>query len=374
MPKMDDTLSGAEPLGETGSANRAFSLAEWLKRELPKPDLLLGDLLSTTSRILAYAETGVGKTMMFIAMFMRATHGCGFLHWPGGRPARVLYVDGEMPRELLQERLRDESARLGAVPEHFYILSKEDCLAMGPLNTPEGQQFIDKKIEELGGRDFIVFDNIMALLAGSMKDEESWQQTLPWVQNLTRKCIGQMWIHHTGHDTSHSYGTKTLQWQMDTVIRLEAIARPDTDVSFVFSCKDKARRRKPTNRQQFEDIRVALVDNEWIYQRTSGSTREHVSPLSMKFYEALVEATSMKEVGKDMFDHPVVGDKPAQMYGNPAATIEQWQRMCVHKGLIEAGADGKFNGADRAKYSRHRLELISANWIACNETMAWVLL
>ena len=55
---------------------------------------------------------------------------------------------------------------------------------------------------------------------------------LPLVTALTANGIGQLWVHHTGHDTTKGYGTKTREWQMDTVIHLTEITRPDTDVSF----------------------------------------------------------------------------------------------------------------------------------------------
>ena len=111
--------------------------------------------------------------------------------------------------------------------------SREDAENLPPLNTPEGQAFIERLIEHLGGVDFIVFDNVMSLLGGDMKDEESWKQTLPWVLSLTRRNIGQLWVHHTGHDESRGYGTKTREWQMDTVLHMEKIERPDSDVSFL---------------------------------------------------------------------------------------------------------------------------------------------
>jgi hypothetical protein len=33
-----------------------------------------------------------------------------------------------------------------------------------------------------------------------MKDEEPWQDTLPWIRSLTNRSIGQLWVHHTGHE------------------------------------------------------------------------------------------------------------------------------------------------------------------------------
>lgn len=364
-----------KPYGATAavdnSPNRSFTAAEFLKRDLPQADFLLGNLLSTTSRVLLFADTGIGKTTFGLALTMAAAHGNGFLLWPGVRPASVLYIDAEMSAELMQERLRDECGRLGAIPETFHVLSREDCEAMGPLNTPEGKQFIERETERIGGVNFIVFDNIMTLIAGDQKEEEGWRQTWPWVLSLTHRRIGQLWIHHTGHDTSHSYGTKTREWQMTGTMRLEKVERPDADVSFLLTYPKPSRHRNPTNRAQFEEVRIALVDGQWVYSRASGSSKDKVAPKTAKFFEALRIATTHNEISKDIFGNVTHHDRPIMMHGCPAATIEQWQKECVNLGLLEQ-SDGKFGNAARSLFSRAKLELISANWIACNQTHAWI--
>jgi hypothetical protein len=90
-----------------------LKLDDWLKRDLMEPDFLLGHLLSTTSRAIINAPTGIGKTMFGMAMFMRMSAATGFLRWQSVRPARSLLIDGEMSRRLLKQRLADEAARLG---------------------------------------------------------------------------------------------------------------------------------------------------------------------------------------------------------------------------------------------------------------------
>ena len=71
-------------------------LSEWLKRELPPRDFLLGELLSTTSRWIVYGETGVGKTLWALDLIAAVGAGKSFLHWEGsGRRRRIMYLDGE---------------------------------------------------------------------------------------------------------------------------------------------------------------------------------------------------------------------------------------------------------------------------------------
>src|SRR5262249_40440347 len=156
---------------------------------------IMGHWLTTTSRVLLTAATGLGKTNFGLALALRCAAGKGFLHWIARRPLRVLYIDGEMSRRLLKERMFAEVARLGCHPETFFALSREDVENLAPLNTPEGQAWVDALIKKIGGIDLVIFDNIMCLTVGDMKDPEPWQQTLPWVLDLTKAAVGQIWIH-----------------------------------------------------------------------------------------------------------------------------------------------------------------------------------
>jgi hypothetical protein len=242
-------------------------------RDLPKPDFILGSWLTTTSRVLLTAPTGLGKTLFGVAMSGAIADGKSFLPWKGRRHCRVLYIDGEMALRLLKQRLIDETRRLGAVPAGLYALSHADIENFQPLNTDAGRNQIEEIIAHIGEIDLIWFDNIMPLISGDMKDEEGWRQTLPWQHTLTKRNIGQIWIHHTGHDESRAYGTKTREWQMDTCIFLESAPCHDTDVSFKLTF-DKARERTPATKADFADITVALVNDAWTYTGTRSAPHE----------------------------------------------------------------------------------------------------
>jgi AAA domain len=119
--------------------------AEWLKRELDAPVLVLGEWLSTTSRVMLYAPTGIGKSMIGIAIGMRVAAGDRFLHWKAHKPKRVLYIDGEMSRILLKERIAGEAERLGGMPETFFAL----FFTTGHRGGPEN----DRRHHRTGRRD-----------------------------------------------------------------------------------------------------------------------------------------------------------------------------------------------------------------------------
>src|SRR5207302_965870 len=131
----------------------------------------------------------LGKTNFALALGMRIAAGANFLHWEGRRACKVLYIDGEMSRRLLKQRLAAEHGRLMSEvslavsakppvadgvrpepihgkgqrppleeligelqfkPDGFHSLSTEDIPNFQPLNTRQGQAAIEKIITEMG--------------------------------------------------------------------------------------------------------------------------------------------------------------------------------------------------------------------------------
>jgi AAA domain-containing protein len=108
--------------GPDPDAAPPLTLAEWLARDLPEPDRLLGDLLTTTSRVLIVGPTGLGKTMFGLAVAMVLVTNKAFLHWKAGRKCRVLYVDGEMSARLMKRRCEKQQIE-ALLPPPTWIIS-----------------------------------------------------------------------------------------------------------------------------------------------------------------------------------------------------------------------------------------------------------
>lgn len=242
-----------------------LSLSNWLSRDLPEPDFLLGEVLSTTTKAMLVGPSGLGKTMLALGMAMSIAGGRNFLHWLVPGPRRVLFIDGEMSRRLMKKRAIDEYMRANGDPAWpLKILSCEDFPDMAPLNSKDGQAFIDYVIERLGF-DLIVFDNIQALTQGDQREESTWEPVLPWNRELTRRSIGQMWVHHTGLDQTHSYGSSSREWGLDLVALMEDIDPEHPDLTFRLKFP-KARERTPDNRHDFAPAVISLIGNEWTTQ------------------------------------------------------------------------------------------------------------
>jgi AAA domain len=308
------------------SLTATLTLAAWLARDISEPDYLLGELLSTTSRMLLVGPTGLGKTMFGLAVGLGSASGKGFLHWTAKRRARVLYVDGEMGRRQMKRRLQDAVRRAGTKPDSLIILSKEDFEDMPPLNSPGGQKWFDAFMAQHGPFDFVIFDNIQALLVGDMKDEEQWSKLLPWVRSLTRRSIGQLWFHHTGHDETKR--SKAREWQMDTVAIMERV-ESEHDIAFALKFT-KARERTPENRADFEPVTMTLCGDEW--QRGEATSAKKASPTGKNkvALDALEKAISVAGAVP-----PTCADISDD---TPTVSFELWQRYAFQMGISDAEA------------------------------------
>jgi len=148
----------------------------------------------------------------------------------------------------------------------------------------------------LGGVDVVVFDNVISLVAGDMKDEIPWSETLPLVSSLTAKRIGQVWLDHTGHNTDRQYGSATKAWRFDAVGLMAPLADGQLEhgaigFSLSFEHPGKARRRTPDNWSDFEPCTIRLHEDQWTSDRSEAvQTKPKEARLSDKPAVMLREA------------------------------------------------------------------------------------
>lgn len=285
-------------------------------RPLPPEPRLLGDLVTASSRVFLVGGTGLGKTLLAYAMAAGMATGRGFLGLTCDRTSRWLLIDGEMPTALIKQRTVDLMRRIGGIPPNSIAIYSRDRAEefakafprlgmMEPLNTDAGQAFALDLVTAIGGVDGIIFDNVMSLIAGDQKDEVPWFETLPLVSKVTARGMAQIWLDHTGHNTSRQYGSATKAWRFDVVGIMTPLegdaAAGNGEVAFTlsFDSPGKARRRTPDNWRDFEPRVVRLADDRWSAERAGGeakSTRQSaVSPVARAFHGALLDALSASE-------------------------------------------------------------------------------
>jgi hypothetical protein len=345
-----------------------LSIEAWARRDIPEPEKLLGSLVTKTTRLFLVGSTGLGKTMFGFAIAEGIASGQGFLHWRSARAARVLYIDGEMASDLIKSRSIDARRRAELASKSgmlvIYSTDFEEKIGaifpnlgrMPPLNTEEGHSFMLRLVDAIGGVDVVIFDNVMSLLTGVQRDEETWSAVQPLVQKLSERSIGQIWFDHTGHDKTRQYGASTKAWRFDSVGVMTALPddqRQPREVAFSLSFEPpagKARRRTPENWADFDTTIIRLADDRWssnVAEATSKPVKAKVAPMALEFHRALLDALACSST-------------PGQV------TRDDWYREAARLGLVDepdASDSHAKRDTKRKRLRKYIGELKAAGWI-----------
>lgn len=347
-----------------------LSVQAWADRQIAEPERLLGDIVTRTTRTFLVGRTGLGKTLLALAAAAGMASGRGFLNWRSARPVRTLYLDGEMPAELIRLRARDAIRRLeGAkIPPGNLLIFGRDIAKdahrlcadipdnMPPLNGAAGLTFVRRLLSEIGDIDVVVFDNVMSLIAGDQKDELAWSETLPLVAELTERNIGQLWIDHTGHNADRQYGSSTKAWRFDTVGVMSPLGDDQADprstgFTLSFDHPGKARRRTPDNWHEFEPQIIRLDADRWTSEPMAGSRvpkdESRLRPAALAHHRALLDALAVSST-------------------HGRTTRAAWYAECVRLGLAQALPEGAtWRDRDRLEkaFRAHLSSLKVAGWI-----------
>jgi hypothetical protein len=199
----------------------AVDVADFVKVEIPEREYVLSPWLPEKGIAMLGAERGVGKTHVALSIAHAVATGGTLFDWQAPKPRGVLLIDGEMPMETMQDRLKAIIAGTGVSPESgFFKLITPDFQESGmpDLSTPEGQASIEPHLENVG---LVVADNISTLCrTGEENAAEGWLPSQDWSLSLRRRGISLVWVHHTGRN-GNMRGTSKREDILDTVILLE---------------------------------------------------------------------------------------------------------------------------------------------------------
>lgn len=195
---------------------------DMIERNFPPLEHLLTPWLTEKCLVMVHAWRGIGKTHVALNVAYAVSSAGTFLGWKAPRARKVVYVDGEMPGRLLQERLVEIAKSADATPPkgNFKIITPElqDC-AMPDLATEDGQYWLDQQIEE--DTALIVLDNLSCLVrrGGAENDAESWLMVSEWALRHRRAGRSIIFIHHSGKGGAQR-GTSKREDLLDVVINL----------------------------------------------------------------------------------------------------------------------------------------------------------
>jgi putative DNA primase/helicase len=204
---------------------KPVNFSDFLMMGLKPVSFVIEPILPAQGLALIYAWRGAGKTFFNLELAHAvSTGGPKCFSWRIPEARRVLYVDGEMPANELQDRLRKIMLGRGMkVPEgRNFELFTPDLVEGHVLNivTRAGQKMIEDHLET---GTLLILDNLSALghAPGSTESEsESWWPIQEWALSLRKKGITIIFIHHAGKK-GEQRGTSAREDLMHTVIAMK---------------------------------------------------------------------------------------------------------------------------------------------------------
>lgn len=198
-----------------------ISLEDLLNLKLNKREYLLSPWLPSSGVCMVHAYRGVGKTYFALEVAVAvATGGC-FLGFKASKSSSVLFIDGEMPAVVMQERLKQILSRIGCEVRGLQLKIITPDLQDGfmpNLSSEEGQKMIEKLVYDA---DLIIVDNIATLCSFGKENEiDSWRPMQAWALKLRRLGKSVLFVHHSGKNGSQR-GTSGREDIQDTVINLK---------------------------------------------------------------------------------------------------------------------------------------------------------
>ena len=276
------------------------SIGDFLNRDLPPRELLLGPWLPRQGLAMVHAPRGIGKTHVSLGVAYAVATGGSFLSWQAPSPAGVLLLDGEMPAPALQERLAAIVYANGIEPSAPFNLLTPD---MQPKDrTAFNVGFLDDQdaLEPyLKNVSLIVVDNIATLCrTGKENDSESWLPIQEWALRQRANGRSVLFIHHSGKG-GQQRGTSSREDVLDTVINLKRPSDYEADQGARFEIHfEKARGFYGEDSQPLE---AALITNEhgkqaWTVMPLEDSVFEQVITLHQ---DGLNQREIAEEIGRD---------------------------------------------------------------------------
>ena len=201
-----------------------------------------------------------------------------------------------------------------------------------------------------------------------MTEEESWDPIKPLVRRLTSRRIAQIWLHHTGHDTSKGYGTKTREWELDTVGILTNASGDEseddgdeaaTKIQLEFT---KKRLCTPANFKQFATKILTCSEDGFTFEdgkkRPPGKTRDVV--LSRAYVDTYLRLAA------DCEKSPGFDGAPVRKVSTDAIRDELKVR-----GFLEKDDRGQVTGKARKDFHKVKQALLARGDFVEKDDFVW---
>ncbi len=171
---------------------------EFMATEFPPRKPIIEPFLCAQGTAMIYGPRGVGKTYVSLGLAIAFASGTEFLRWRVPEPLGVLFIDGELPAPLLQERIEQLVETLNCDPvAPLRILTPDLQTGSAPnIMDPVDRELICAELDDIG---VVILDNLSTLCRGGKENNaDDWQQVQDFMLHLRRMGKAVILIHHAG--------------------------------------------------------------------------------------------------------------------------------------------------------------------------------
>jgi putative DNA primase/helicase len=287
--------------------------------EFKPREVFLDPWLHSQDLCMVFAARGIGKTHFGLSVAYAVATGGTFARWKAPKPRKVLYLDGELPGVVMQQRLLMHCPDAEPAEGFLRIFTPDllpDDRALPDLSTYEGQEAIEALIEP--DTEVIFIDNLSCWARSGRENEaESWLTMADWILLLRRRGIAVVLIHHAGKG-GQQRGTSKREDLLDVVIGLSRPKDYEPSQGAVFVAEfTKARNLAGPDAESIEFKLGGTEDRaEWTWRTVEASTYDRVLTLAkegLKQNEIASElAINKSTVSRHLAKARKLGDLPKE--------------------------------------------------------------
>lgn len=248
---------------------KIYNLKDFIELNIQQPKMLLDPIIAEGSLSMVHAYRGVGKSFFVMSIALAVATGGKFLRWKALQRNKVLYVDGEMPINYLQERFRKITGKSMIDDQVEYTENLEilaaDMQTFSTINIGSVviQQEISRIIKEKGIK-LLILDNLSTLTTLDELDSISWNIIQEWLISLRKEGVAVILVHHSGKRGGQR-GISKREDILDLVINLRNKAKSekeedDAEVAYNGKCQVVFEKNRNLNKKQISNFGIELLD------------------------------------------------------------------------------------------------------------------
>lgn len=258
-------------------------------------DVILDPWLHTQDLCMVFAARGIGKTHFALAVAFAVATGGTFAKWSAPKARKVLYLDGELPGAVMQQRMLMHCPDREPEPDYLRIFTPDllpEGRLMPDISTLEGQAAVDHMIQDA---EVVFVDNLSCWARSGRENEaESWLPIADWILSLRRRGIAVVMVHHAGKG-GQQRGTSKREDLLDVVIGLSRPKDYDPTQGAVFVTEFTKSRGLTGEAVEGLEMQLGGTDDRatWTFRTVESSTYDRVVALAK-------EGLSQSEIANEL--------------------------------------------------------------------------